>query len=312
MTLYLRPLLILLFVYGMLPLVCNDLPLLIVHNHQWFCPLMTQYLETDFGGDVPLKMDYQSPEGNILLKEAWVLNAPYPYGLSPDYKTPHHLESPSKSHWLGTNDIGQDILVYALHAAVLSSLTSLILTYLCLWSGSLLGVVAGLYGGSVDITIMWLKELCRSVPFAFLVILIPKHSFGLFMVLFTCTQWTKYAQLCRNKTYELCHQPFMLDASHNKMPLWQRYCQHILPHLSPLCRSQISYTWMNYLAMIESLAYFDIRMYPDLPSLGFLIQQSKMHPQAIWMMTACAIGFGMVGCFALYFSRQKEKDIPVP
>ena len=91
----------------------------------------------------------------------------------------------------------------------------------------------------------------------------------------------------------------MIDAQSGGMSLLQCYRQHVIPHVMPLCKSQIAHTTINYIAVIESLAYFDIRIYPDLPSLGFLIQQSRVHPQAIWMMVASAVGFGILGIITL-------------
>src|SRR5262245_50813496 len=60
------------------------------------------------------------------------------------------LEMPSRAHWLGTDENGCDLLSQLLYGARLAAGISLAVVILCLFIGTLLGTVAGYFGGLID------------------------------------------------------------------------------------------------------------------------------------------------------------------
>src|SRR5271166_2264636 len=75
-----------------------------------------------------------------------------------------HLEGPSWSHPLGTDDLGQDLLARMLYGGRISMAVGLSAMMVAAFVGVLVGAVAGMSRGSVDAAMMWLADLFLSLP----------------------------------------------------------------------------------------------------------------------------------------------------
>lgn len=74
------------------------------------------------------------------------------------------LEGPSAQHWFGTDELGRDIFSRLLYGARTAAVVALTTTAVSLFIGILVGASAGLRGGFVDQSLMWLSDLIQSVP----------------------------------------------------------------------------------------------------------------------------------------------------
>src|SRR5689334_15335161 len=69
------------------------------------------------------------------------------------------------AHWLGTDDLGRDILTRLLFAGQISLSVGLICTAIVIVIGTLIGILAGFFGGWVDTLLMRLVDLLLAIPF---------------------------------------------------------------------------------------------------------------------------------------------------
>ncbi|MCG8099538.1 MAG: ABC transporter permease, partial [Candidatus Thiodiazotropha taylori] len=77
---------------------------------------------------------------------------------------------PSAKHWMGTDELGRDLMsrvIYGMRVALGLGLMAVILNSI---TGTVLGLLAGYYGGKVDTVIMRILEVWNSIPFILLVI----------------------------------------------------------------------------------------------------------------------------------------------
>ncbi|NDB21848.1 MAG: ABC transporter permease, partial [Proteobacteria bacterium] len=79
----------------------------------------------------------------------WI--APYTFD-KPD--TSNIMGTPSASHWLGTDELGRDVLSRLLYAGRISLLVSLVATLLSIMIGVLVGSIAAYFGGALDTVLM--------------------------------------------------------------------------------------------------------------------------------------------------------------
>jgi ABC-type dipeptide/oligopeptide/nickel transport system permease subunit len=82
------------------------------------------------------------------------------------------LESPSGSFLLGTNNLGQDVFSRALYGAQVSIAVGVSATFLGVFTGTLLGIVSGYFGGWADTIITRMAEIIASIPALVLVLAI--------------------------------------------------------------------------------------------------------------------------------------------
>ena len=83
---------------------------------------------------------------------------------------PNRLLGPSWEHWMGTDSFGRDILSRTLHAIRLDLLVVLIITYVPMVFGMLVGALAGYYRGWVDGLTVRIIDAFIAFPFMVLVI----------------------------------------------------------------------------------------------------------------------------------------------
>jgi ABC-type dipeptide/oligopeptide/nickel transport system permease subunit len=74
------------------------------------------------------------------------------------------LAPPDKSHWLGADQLGRDVLSRVLAGAQASLLASALITMIAIFCGGLLGYVAGFYGGWLDGLSMRIFDVLMAFP----------------------------------------------------------------------------------------------------------------------------------------------------
>lgn len=105
----------------------------------------------------------------VLLALFAPLVAPYGYEEQDLFQT---LAGPSKEHWLGTDNLGRDMLSRLIYGGRNSLTLGLISVFFAAAAGVVLGAVSGYYGGKVDMVIMRLLDVLQAIPAILLAIAI--------------------------------------------------------------------------------------------------------------------------------------------
>lgn len=96
------------------------------------------------------------------------LLAPY----NPNEITDAFGEGPSMAHWLGTDDIGRDILSRVLYAARVSLSVGIGAVVISSAIGAVLGLIAGYFGGIIDGIIMRITDVFMSFPYIMFILVV--------------------------------------------------------------------------------------------------------------------------------------------
>ena len=179
----------------------------------------------------------------LLVFLAMALIGPWaaPYGpfetIYDQDEMPVRLAGPSAQHWLGTTNHGVDVFSQllwgariALEVGVLSALGSVLL-------GTLIGLLAGYFGGLVDEIIMRLTDIAYGIPFlpfALVVIAIVQPSIGLIIILVIAFLWRTTARVIRSQVLTLRERPFVLAARAAGLSEFAILFRHVAPNVLPL------------------------------------------------------------------------------
>ncbi|XVJ70392.1 MAG: ABC transporter permease [Rhizobacter sp.] len=275
-------------------LVSNDRPLVVRYEGQWYFPVLKDYPEAVFGGDLPIKADFSDPfiKEQITKDKNWAL-----YPLNPYYydtlnyfsDTAHYPGPPSKENWLGTDIAGYDIAARLLYGFRVSVTFALALTAAGIVLGLLIGAVQGYFAGKVDLVGQRLIEVWHSMPELYLLIIFAsvfEHSFILLFVLLSLFAWISTsdyvrAEVLRNRQLDYIKAAQAMGLSH-----WQIIKRHILPNsLTPV----ITFLPFRMSAGITALAALDflgLGVTAPAPSLGHLLNQGKANLDAWWISLA--------------------------
>ena len=87
------------------------------------------------------------------------------------------LKAPSAAHWLGTDELGRDVLSRIIYGARISLTIGLVPTLISMVIGTILGLLAGYYGGKVDFIIMRLADVMLAFP-SLLLAMVVMYTMG--------------------------------------------------------------------------------------------------------------------------------------
>lgn len=168
------------------------------------------------------------------------------------------LEAPSAAHWLGTNDIGQDILAELVSGARVS-LTVGIIGAICVMAiGAAIGIVAGYFGGWIDTLMMRLVDVKMTLPFLPLMIVIGvflKPSIATQIMIISLVMWAKVARELRSQIMSLRSRGPVQAARSMGGTNGYIMRKHVLPGVFPLLIPQFV-QGVNAAIMMESSLSF--------------------------------------------------------
>ncbi|GAA5628884.1 MULTISPECIES: ABC transporter permease [Brucella] len=200
------------------------------------------------------------------------------------------LQEPSfnSGHWLGTDDLGRDILSRVFYGARPVLLVATIATLLSALIGSLLGIVAGLSNRLIDQIIARIAEIQLTIP-GLVLALLALALFGSrlenLILILALESWPLHFRVSRSYTLNARNQGYMEAAWLAGVPLWKSVLRHIVPGLLPLliATSTIS---AAFIIMTEAgLSFIGLGIQPPTADWGLMIAQGKSQLGAAWWLS---------------------------
>lgn len=134
------------------------------------------------------------------------LFAPWLAPYNPVAYSGQPLERPSAAHWLGTNDVGQDILSELIYGARISLVIGVVAGGLTLLLATLVGVTAGYLGGFSDAACMRVVDVLMAIPHLPLMILVAAYlgpNLVNLILIIVLLGWMEPARVIRSQVLSL-------------------------------------------------------------------------------------------------------------
>jgi peptide/nickel transport system permease protein len=215
-------------------------------------------------------------------------------------------QAPSFAHLFGTDDAGRDVFSRSLYGLRLDLGIVLLVTYVPLPIGVLLGAYAGSVGGWADTVISRVADVMLAFPFFVLVIaIIAITGPGLKGVLIgvPIAAWALYTRLARSEMLVLREQPFMLATTALGYTRKRAILRHAVPNLM---RTALIYSTLDLivnLLLLASLSYLGLGAQPPAAELGTIIAGGQPYLLSAWwiatlpglVLVLFGIGVGLIG-----------------
>jgi ABC-type dipeptide/oligopeptide/nickel transport system permease subunit len=202
-------------------------------------------------------------------------------GLTPDGLP----KPPNRTFWLGTDDLGRDLMVRIAYGARISLMVSVVSTAATVLLGTLVGIAAGYYGGVVDTILSWLIDLVLSFPFLLLVIAlvsITGPSLTLLVGVIALFGWSSVARVVRGQTLSLRRREFVEAALSIGASDLRIMGLDILPNvLAPI----IVYTSLlipSFVVLESTLSFLGLGVPPPTPTWGGMLSDSVTYYSQAW------------------------------
>jgi ABC-type dipeptide/oligopeptide/nickel transport system permease subunit len=204
----------------------------------------------------------------------------------------------SGAHWFGTDDLGRDVFSRVLYGARTAFFVAIVVTFIAVIIGSVLGVLAGYIGGNTDRLIMWLADVTMSIPNLLLVVVINTSikpplarwmeaqyletlnpifrntmwiDFILVFGSMALITWPPYARLMRAQVLSIRSRPYVTAAKAIGLPARQIMWRHIAPNaLGPLIVA-VSAGLGTAMVLESAFSFLGVGVTPPIPSWGNMI-----------------------------------------
>ncbi|MGF6470938.1 nickel transporter permease [Paraburkholderia youngii] len=195
----------------------------------------------------------------------------------------------SASHWLGTDQLGRDILSRIIYGSHLTLSIAILVVVVVVPIGLMIGTTAGFFGGWVDNVLMRVTDIALAFPkivlaLAFAAALGP----GVFnaVIAISITAWPAYARLARAETLRLVQADFI----HSARLLGASNLRVLLRYIVPLCSSSVivraTLDMAGIILTVAGLGFLGLGAQPPSPEWGFMVASGRnVLLDAWWVAT---------------------------
>ena len=237
----------------------------------------------------------------------WIVLAIFADVIAPYEPNAHNLKEvlqpPNWAHWLGTDNFGRDVLSRIIHGTRIDLQMGIVGVALPFVIGTILGAVAGYFGGIVDNILMRILDVVLAFPWLVLlmaIISLLEPGLVSFYIAITLVAWVSYARLVRSQVLVLKNSDFVIAARNLGYGHGRIMFRHILPNaLVPSIVFSMSDVVLVILAG-SAISYLGLGVQPPTAEWGVMISEGQNFIFTAWWMTTFP-GLAIV-CLALGFS----------
>jgi peptide/nickel transport system permease protein len=196
-------------------------------------------------------------------------------------------KAPSAAYWLGTDEVGRDILSRILYGARASLLAGVVSVAIAIGIGVPVGLLAGYVGGLVDAVISRITDAMLACPFLILAIALAAFlgpSLSNAMIAIGVTATPLFVRLTRGQVLSVKSEDYVEAARGVGNPHWRIALRHILPNVLPQLLVQATLTIATAIIAEASLSFLGLGQQPPAPSWGSMLNAAQRFlATAPWM-----------------------------
>src|ERR1051326_1073618 len=237
-----------------------------------------------------------------------------PVGLSYSYEEQDlnaRVSRPGVHHWLGTDQLGRDLLARILFGGRVSLMVGLSATAVSLTIGLLYGALAGYFGGKLDALMMRVVDILYALPLAIFVILLMVfvgRSILLIFVAIGAVEWLTMARIVRGQVMSLKKQEFIEAAIALGLRKRRIILRHIIPNVLGPVIVYATLTVPGVMLLEAFLSFLGLGVQPPMSSCGSLIKEgADWMEDAPWILISTGAVFSLT-LFSLNFLGDGLRD----
>ena len=188
------------------------------------------------------------------------------------------LDPPSGAHWLGTDQLGRDILSRLLYGSRISLVIGVVVVGLAGIFGSFVGLIAGYAGGLVDEGLMRLTEVFLAFPPLILAMAIAGAlgpSLTNAIIAIAAVTWAVYARLARGQVLSLRRREYIEAAQSIGASRARILLRHLLPNAVAPLLIQASFDMGSAIISAAGLSFIGFGAQPPTPEWGVMISEGR-------------------------------------
>ena len=196
-------------------------------------------------------------------------------------------KAPSAANWLGTDEIGRDLLSRMIWGAQASLLAGVVSVVIAVAVGVPFGLISGYFGGWTDQIISRITDALLAMPFLILAIALAAFlgpSLQNAMIAIGISATPIFVRVARGATIDAATNDYVEAARALGNPPWRVAVRHILPNIIPPVMVQSTLAIAGAIIAEASLSFLGLGQQPPAPSWGSMLNSAQRFlTQAPWL-----------------------------
>lgn len=189
---------------------------------------------------------------------------------------------PNAAHILGTDSSGRDILTRLMYGGKISIAVGFVVVLIEILIGTVVGGIAGYYGGKIDNILMRIVDIFLSLPFLPVVIILgavmsdlnvsPQNRVFFVMIIIGVLYWPTMARMVRGQILSLREQEYMIAAEALGLKDRHKIIRHLIPNVIPTMIVTATLEIGNAILTESALSFLGLGVAMPYPSWGNMVQ----------------------------------------
>ncbi len=211
--------------------------------------------------------------------------------LSFALKPPAWIQGGDWSFFLGTDNMGRDLLSRLIEGARISLLVAVFGVGIAGVFGVVMGMIAGYFEGKIDNVIMRIVDTQMSIPAILLIILLAAVLGGglaTIIISVSLVFWTTYARVIRGETLSIKHRDFVALAKVTGCGHMRILWKHIFPNLINTVMVLATLQLGRAIIIEASITFLGLGIQPPATAWGLIISDGRIHMSTAWWVPTFA------------------------
>lgn len=185
-------------------------------------------------------------------------------------------QPPNAVHWMGTDNLGRDMMVRIAYGARISLSCGFVAAAISLGIGVIYGTISGYKGGRVDNIMMRIVDIVSSVPsmlYVILLMVVLGNSLRNVFIVIGMTGWLGMARLVRGQVLSLKESEYVLAARVSNVSNWQIMVRHLIPNTFGPIIVSMTLSIPSAIFLEASLQFLGLGISAPMPSWGGLANE---------------------------------------
>jgi peptide/nickel transport system permease protein len=189
--------------------------------------------------------------------------------------------------WLGSDDLGRDVLARLIEGAHVSLLVGALGAAIAVSSGVPLGLVAGFLGGPIRNVVLRMTDVFLPIPFLLLAVAIVAALgpglVNLFLAL-GFTRWPRFTRVSYAATLEVRERPFVEASVAAGAASSRLLFRHVLPNIASAILVVATLEFSNVILFESALSFLGLGVQPPAPSWGNMVAEGQDYIGSAWWL----------------------------
>ncbi|MGJ7614357.1 MULTISPECIES: nickel transporter permease [unclassified Variovorax] len=255
----------------------------------------------------------------LVILAAMVLSAVFAPWLAPfdpnAQDVRQRLLPPGATHWLGTDQLGRDLLSRVVYGTRPTLLIVSLVALLSAPLGLLLGMCAGYFGGWIDTVLMRVTDVFMAFPRLVLALaLVAVLGPGIVnaVIAIAITAWPAYARIARTETRTVRGSDFIQAARVQGLRTSRILFGHLLPICLPSTVVRVTLDMAGIILTAAGLGFLGLGAQPPMSEWGAMISTGRQYIFDQWWVAAVPGVAILLGCLAFNLVGDGLRDVLDP